>query len=109
MARSTARISSPSQLHSNADALSRVPSGQCGKSVSECTSEPTFTVETATILAKQELKIKQLQHEYPLLKPIIECKQKNLYPGAQHTDIHGRRLLRTTLGPIDFKGRYAIL
>ena len=82
------------RLHSNADALSRMPCKQCGRSVTEYNVEGSEELVAATtICAQEDRTIKQLQLEDPVLGPIIKCMQQNT-PQPAPQDLESRRLLQ---------------
>ena len=82
------------RLHSNADALSRTPCVQCGRpSAHEFTEERAELVGATTITARKDDEIKQQQLQDPILREIIECKQKNTRPQPQQ-NLESRRLLQ---------------
>ena len=67
------------KLHSNADALSRIPCQQCG-----CHEQVLAQVIGATVLAPDRMDtVKQLQGEDTTLKPVIAAKLAGPRPSQQ--------------------------
>ena len=82
------------RLHSNADTLSRTPCVQCGRpSTHECAEEQADLVGSTTIMAKEDHDIRQQQLQDPVLREIIECKQKNTQPQPRQ-DLESHRILQ---------------
>ena len=82
------------RLHSNADALSRTPCPQCGRSSTQDHEESLKGLVGATaITAQEDHNIRQLQLEDPVLGNIIEGKRKNTCPQPRQ-DLESKRLLQ---------------
>ena len=89
------------KLHSNADAISRIPYQQCEhKSVDnhQCeqnaADQPTSLMAATAVAAQPDDHIAQLQSEDPILGPLIEGKQQNKCPTFANPSLESRRLLQ---------------
>ena len=82
------------RLRSNADALSRTPCPQCGRSSTQDHEESLKGLVGATaITAQEDHNIRQLQLEDPVLGNIIEGKRKNIRPQPRQ-DLESKHLLQ---------------